>query len=449
MSFATAWSLFVDPVTAEKRRLLDERWQNLPPAVKVATQGLGQKATGCGATIGTQPKCDFACTGCYLGTEANRIPALPVEEVLAQIDRIRAWLGPKSNLQLTDGEITLRPPDELVRILSHARKVGAIPMVMTHGDNFRRNPGLLERLMTEGGLTEVSIHVDITQRGRDGYRSPKSEVELMPLRDELADLVRNARKATGLRLRAATTMTITSQNVGQVSDVCRWLIRNRDAFSLISFQPLAQVGRTRSHLEGVSSEQLWAEVGKATAEVGTPIGNAPLHFGHPDCTRFVPMIALEDSKGLKLVELIRDHEKDLEIMKEYTDTGLLGVAFRDDRPEEMVGRALGMMRQAGPFIFGRGRRWVNEKLKESMGTSFAPVLARGLLRKLRVDSVTFTSHHFMDASQLETERGKERLDACVFRVPIDDEMVPMCRVNAGGVREKFYEEITAKAQGHA
>ncbi len=51
-------------------------------------------------------------------------------------------------------------------------------MVMTHGDNLRRQPGLLERLMTEGLLTEVSIHVDITQRGRDGYPVPKSEDEL-------------------------------------------------------------------------------------------------------------------------------------------------------------------------------------------------------------------------------------------------------------------------------
>ena len=96
-------------------------------------------------------------------------------------------------MQITDGEVTLRPVEELIEILRYARSIGIVPMVMTHGDNFRRQPGLLERLMSEGHLTEVSIHIDITQRGRDGYRAPKSELELMPLRDEFAAMIRDAR----------------------------------------------------------------------------------------------------------------------------------------------------------------------------------------------------------------------------------------------------------------
>ena len=84
-------------------------------------------------------------------------------------------------------------------------------MVMTHGDNFRRQPGLLERLMVEGGLTEVSIHVDITQRGRDGHKAPKSELELMRLREEFAGMVREARRRTGRTLRAAMTLTVTQE----------------------------------------------------------------------------------------------------------------------------------------------------------------------------------------------------------------------------------------------
>ena len=38
-------------------------------------------------------------------------------------------------------------------------------MLMTHGDSFRRRDGLLKRLVVEGGLTEISIRVDTTQRG--------------------------------------------------------------------------------------------------------------------------------------------------------------------------------------------------------------------------------------------------------------------------------------------
>jgi hypothetical protein len=77
-------------------------------------------------------------------------------------------------------------------------------MVMTHGDTFRRRPGLLERLMTEGALTEVSIHIDTTQRGRQGYQNPQREEALKPLREECADMIRLARRRTRLPLRAAT-----------------------------------------------------------------------------------------------------------------------------------------------------------------------------------------------------------------------------------------------------
>src|SRR6195952_17674 len=126
-SFKRAVELFRDPATAEKREILAERWAGLGPALRLPGQGLGQKATGCGATIGIQPRCDFACTGCYLGREANDVPAMSTAAVLHQLDELRAWLGPKSNVQVTDGEVTLRPGEELTEILRYARSIGIIP----------------------------------------------------------------------------------------------------------------------------------------------------------------------------------------------------------------------------------------------------------------------------------------------------------------------------------
>jgi len=442
-SIREAVSLFRDPVTAEKRRILADRWAGLDPGVKFPTQGLGQKATGCGATIGIKPKCDFACTGCYLGEEANKIPALPTEAILAQLDELRAYLGPKSNVQITDGEVTLRPIEELITILSYARRIGIVPMVMTHGDNFRRHPGMLERLITEGFLTEVSIHIDITQRGRDDYRSPKTELDLMPLREEFADMIRKARVTTGRRLRAAMTMTITRDNLPHVGDVVRWTIENRDAFSLVSFQPMAHVGRTRKNLQGIEPHELWAEVNRATREFGLDFkGPEPMYFGHPDCTRFVPMIAVEKpGSPPQLMQLIRNEPEDVAVMSEFFQKGLGGIAFRDDWPLEMGARGAGILKSQPRWLIGRVLPWINRRLTDEIGTTFFPLLANGLRKKVRVDGVTFTSHHFMDPSQLGTEVGKARLAACVFRLPIKGEMVPMCQVNAGGVREQFYKEL--------
>src|SRR6185295_5665572 len=323
--------LLRDPATAEKRALLAQRCAGLDPALRRPGQGLGQKATGCGATIGIQPRCDFACTGCYLGHEANHVPALPTAAILRQLDELRRWLGPKSNVQITDGEVTLRPVEELTEILRYARSIGVIPMVMTHGDNLRRQPGLLERLMVEGGLTEISIHVDITQRGRDGYRVPKSELELMPLRDEFAAMVRAARRRTGRELRAAMTLTVTRDNLPQIADVVRWLVHNRDAFGLASFQPLAQVGRTRKNQQGVTADALWREIGRATADFGLELdGTGPIHFGHTECTRLVPLLAIEKpGEEPRLFRAIRDEPEDVAIVQELFEHGLGGVAFRD------------------------------------------------------------------------------------------------------------------------
>ncbi|HVE70494.1 MAG TPA: radical SAM protein [Thermoanaerobaculia bacterium] len=435
---AKAASLFVDPVTAEKRALMASRWSALDPALRLPGQGLGRKATGCGATMGIQPKCDFSCTGCYLGADANRIPAMPVDAVLRQLDELRHWLGPKSNVQITDGEVTLRPAEELIEILRYARGIGIIPMVMTHGDNLRRQPGLLERLMSEGELTEISIHIDVTQRGRDGHRAPKSERELMPLRDEFADLIRVARRKTKRRLRVAHTMTVTSENLGDVPDVVHWMVRNRDAFSLISFQPLAQVGRTRRGLEGVTPQQLWTAIGRATREYGLEVHDAePMHFGHPECTRFVPLLAVQPhhAREPRLVQCIRNEPEDVAVMQEFFEKGLGGVAFRDDSLLEALARGAGMLVREPRWFLGTVRRWFLSRLRFELGMS-----VRSFLRH-RIDGLTLTSHHFMSPAELATDHGRARLDACVFRIPVKGEMVPMCQVNGGGVRERFYEEL--------
>ncbi len=442
-SFKRVVELFRDPATAEKRAILEERWAGLDPALRLPGQGLGQKATGCGATIGIQPRCDFACTGCYLGREANDVPAMSTAAVLRQLDELRRWLGPKSNVQVTDGEVTLRPVEELTEILRYARSIGIVPMVMTHGDNLRRRPGLLERLMTEGGLTEVSIHIDITQRGRDGYKAPKSELELMPLRDEFAAMIREARRRTGRPLRAAMTLTVTQDNLPQIADVVRWLVRNRDAFGLVSFQPLAQVGRTRKSQRGVTATDLWREVGRATSDFGLPLhGAGPMHFGHTECTRFVPLLALErPGEEPRLFQGIRDEPEDVAVMSEFFAHGLGGMAFRDDLPLEKAARFLGMVRTAPGWMFGRVRRWIDARARAEAGMPLSRLVLDGLRGRLRIDGLTLTSHHFMSPQELQTPVGQERLAACVFRLPYKGEMVPMCQMNADGVREQFYAEI--------
>jgi len=442
---ARAWELLKDPVTAEKRHILKERWAGLAPELRLTGQGLGQKATGCGATVGIKPRCDFACTGCYLGSDANRTPDLPVEAIFRQLDELRRYLGPKSNVQITDGEVTLLPIADLLAVLRYARQIGAIPMLMTHGDTLRRQPGLLERLMTEGGLSEISIHVDITQRGRDGYRAPTRERELHPLREEFVAMVREARKRTGLPLRVANTVTVTRDNLPEVGDLVRWTVEHRDVVTLVSFQPVARVGRTKKDLAGVSAAELWEEVARGLVPYGVTLPSTePLHFGHPECTRFVPLLALErPGEGPRLFPLIRDRPEDVPILEEFFAQGLGGVAFRDDSGIEKLARGAGMLGRAPGWFLGRVRRWAGARLKEEAGTTPRQLLWDALRGRVRIDGLTLTSHHFMNPEELATDVGKARLAACVFRLPYKGEMIPMCQMNAGGVRERLYAEIAA------
>lgn len=441
-----------EPVLAETRRNLARSWARVPQAYRVPQQMLGRAGNGCGATVGVMPRCDFACVGCYLGEAANRVPAEPLEAVKAQMRALRPSLGHAGNLQLTDGEVTLRPEDELVELLRYARSLDLIPMLMTHGDTFRRRPGLLERLVVEGGLVEVSIHVDTTQRGRLGaaYRHARTEEELMPLRDEFAALVRRVTRETGRPVRAATTMTVTAENLAGVPAVMRWLVRNADAFRLVSFQPIAQVGRTLAGLGGgVSVEALWEKVAEGLGEDPAKIAGGEMWVGHPGCNRYLAGIVVSERGG----EAPRFHP--VRQAGDPTDERIVdgfmqrfgGISFRLDGPAERVARYLGLARADPRFVLGNLGPYAIHWLRRLGAGHPYRFLARLLAGRAGVGGLVVISHHFMSAAELETPVGRERLDLCVFQVPLEGRLAPMCQVNAAGFRDRYYEGLRARREG--
>jgi MoaA/NifB/PqqE/SkfB family radical SAM enzyme len=238
------WQHFRNPVPPDARDALDAAWARVDPKHRTPNQMFGRHEEGCGATIGVMPRCDFACRGCYLNDTANTTPALSVAAVTAQLDVLREHLGPWGNVQLTDGEVTLRDTDEVIEILRHARSIELIPMLITHGDSFLRDPGLLTRLMVEGGLEEVSLHIDTTQRGRRDktFKYATTEAELMDLRTQFAEMIRHVRTETGRNLRVASTITVTADNLPEVADIVRFAQANADVFRMVGLLPVAPVG---------------------------------------------------------------------------------------------------------------------------------------------------------------------------------------------------------------
>jgi len=156
----------------------------------------------------------------------------------------------------------------------------------------------------------------------------------------------------------------------------------------------------------------------------------------------VPLVALaHPGEEPRLFQGIRDTPEDVAVMEEFFAKGLGGVAFRDDHPLEKVARFLGMVRTAPGWMLGRARRWVDGRSRNEAGIPLSRLLLDSFRGRLRLDGITLTSHHFMSPQELQTPVGRGRLAACVFRLPYKGEMVPMCQMNADGVRERFYSEI--------
>jgi hypothetical protein len=315
----------------------------------------------------------------------------------------------------------------LIEIIAYARALGLVPMLMSHGETFRRRPSFLERLMQRGGLTELSIHVDTTQRGRrDDYRTARTEAELDSLRAEFADLIRTARARTGLRLEAASTVTVTRDNLEGVPGIVRWFLSNADAFKIVSFQPLAEVGRTDRSLKGVAPDELWLRIAEGTGDPAIRRGEGWL--GHPACSRFVQGLAVRRRNGVAFVPLYRrDRPDEMAALNELLER-LGGVSFRlDDRTRAW--------RRLGRIAFRHGGFLVRRVLPH-----FARLLRRA--GSFKANYFCIASHHFMSAAEMKTSLGQQRLDACAFRVPINGRLESMCAVNASGLREAYYRQLT-------
>ncbi len=454
MNLRSLLDAFRAPVHWETRRALAAAWARVPVRLRTPRQFLGRQYAGCGATIGVMPRCDFACRGCYLGATANRVPPASLDEVKQQLSRIRAWLGEGGNVQLTDGEVTLRPEAELIALIRHARTLGLVPMLMTHGDSFRRRPGLLERLMVEGGLTEVSIHVDTTQRGRRDYRAARFEDELDPLRDEFAQLIRRARRLTGRRLEVATTVTVTRDNLEGVPAIMRWLVANADAFKMVSFQPVAPVGRTEAGLGGVTAEELWAAIAEGLYEDARAVTRLAAHegwLGHPACSRFVQGLVVRQPGAPPSFHPLfyPDAPRERAVVGAWL-ARFGGLTWRLDTPAVGLARLAGVMAAAPGLVLGRIAPLVLRWPARLDPHHPWRLIARRLRGRARIDYVNIVSHHFMGRAELATAAGQARLALCVFKAPVGDWLVSMCELNALGLRDRYYDELReAGRRAHA
>jgi hypothetical protein len=169
-------------------------------------------------------------------------------------------------------------------------------------------------------------------------------------------------------------------------------------------------------------------------------------LGHEACNRYVHgHVLFEEGRPPAFHPLWLEGET----LDESAVLGYLerygGASFRRDRPVQARTRFLAMVARNPAFWAGRVVPYVWARARRMAPGSPLGLALRLLRGRARTEHFNIVSHHFMSREDIETAEGRERLDLCVFRLPVGDKLVSMCEVNALGLRDRVYEDIRAGA----
>ena len=354
-------------------------------------------------------RCNLDCTLCYLSESAEAVRDFPLEEVYRRIELIVQHYGPGTDVQVSGGEPTLRRGDELVAIVRRLAERGLRPCLLTNGIKATRD--LLVELAA-AGLTDVAFHVDTTQE-RAAYAT---ETELNSLRREYID------RARGLPISVFFNTTVHAGNLGDVPMLAAFFVANADVVRFASFQLQADTGRgvLGARADAISNDSIAQSL---RTGAGVAMNFNVLAAGHHDCNRSAVLLvanghAHDAFADAPFVQRFMRETAHLRI-----DRGTPWRALRSllaavwARP----GLALAALRWAGAMAW---------RLRADL------LAARG-----RVHKLSFFTHNFMDACQLDSER----VEACVFMAMTQDGPLSMCAYNAQ--RDKFLLRPLQTSQG--
>ena len=339
-------------------------------------------------------RCNLDCTLCYLSESSEAVRDFPLEEIYRRIDMIVQHYGAGTDVQVSGGEPTLRRRDELVAIVRRLSERGLRSSLFTNGIKATRDL-LLE--LTAAGLNDVAFHVDITQQ-RAGYTT---EAELNVLRREYID------RARGLPISVFFNTTVHAANFDDVPMLAAFFVAQADVVRFASFQLQAETGRgvLGARVDVISNDSI---AQRLQAGAGVSLKFNVLAAGHHDCNRSAVLLVANGHAH----DAFADAPFIQRFMRETAHLRIdRGTPWR--ACTSLLAAAL-----ARPRLSMAALRWVAALAWRLRADLFA---ARG-----RVNKLTFFTHNFMDACQLDAER----VDACVFMAMTQDGPLSMCAYNA-------------------
>lgn len=357
-------------------------------------QQMGRRwAVGCVALEITQ-RCNLDCTLCYLSEHSEAVADIPMEEIYRRIDEIHAMYGPNTDVQVSGGDPTLRDRDELIDIIRYIKSKNMRSTMMTNGIRATR-PLLID--LAKAGLNDVAFHVDTTQN----IKGATDEKSLNKYREKYLNNIK------GLGISVMFNTTVYEGNFHEIPDLVRFFKSHADSIRTVSFQSQADTGRGIADKRAaiITQETVWKKVEEG---LGITLNHEAVRTGHKKCNRY----------GMTLIT----NEKACDF---FADSALIGE----------------LQASTAHITFDRKHKW--QTLAKLAGWAithlqyFIPVMKWGLsvLSQIkkdlirsrgRVNTLSFFSHSFMDACNLD----QERIDACVFKTMTKDGPVSMCAHNA-------------------
>ena len=348
---------------------------------------------GCVALEITQ-RCNLDCSLCYLSEHSQAVQDLPLAEIFRRIDLIYAHYGPRTDVQVTGGDPTLRQRDELIAIVRYISAKRMRPSLFTNGILATRE--LLAEL-GEAGLVDVAFHVDMTQ-GRKGFRT---ERELNELRREYIE------RARGLNLAVIFNTTLFAGNFAEVPALVKFFASVADVVSFASFQLQADTGRgvLRQREDVINIDNTIARI---RAGASARLSFDALLGGHHHCNRYAFALVING----KIYDGFDNAELAVMIMNKTAD-----VAFdRRNRRAGMRAFAAALLRR--PSLWWLSLSWLAQFVWRARKDL---ITARGNVHKL-----SLFVHNFMDACQLE----RDRIESCIFMTITSDGPISMCMHNS-------------------
>ena len=308
------WQAFLQPIDLEKAHILRERWDSLPRELQTDNQISGRHLTHCGFTLGAS-YCSFHCTHCYLPKNANGVPIPSFAQMKEQIDANRRFQGPGGGLQITGGDVA----DAYWRAGRRRRTGKNRPLRLFRWPrpdahdaraDADRASGISRAPRVEGGLRQVSVHIDMTQAGRHGYpiRRVKSEADLHPVRQAFTDLAQHVARKPAPRSNSRSAPPSRATQYRRRAGDHPLVSRRSGALAHLADDQVSTRSRHRTHDFFRASDHPRARLGKNLRRRRAPICAATSRFsGIPIAIHWASLLVARPSG--KYFALLPDDKK--------------------------------------------------------------------------------------------------------------------------------------------